>query len=115
MDYLVVTNIKCITKITNSEFEEDSLDETIGSFKDELSALLKKNGFELKSIENAFIETQKYSVCKCDSCGVSMINRDNNPIGYNDDFIEDVILNGGESEGKILCENCLPRNHRWSL
>jgi hypothetical protein len=46
-----------------------------------------------------------------------MVNRDKNPAGFSDNElaieIDHVIYDGGEHEGKKLCEECLPYTHRW--
>ncbi len=115
MSYIVVSNIKCITKISDLEFEEDVLDEKEESFREDLRELIAKYGFDFKFIESLFVNEKKYSVCECEKCGHLMINRDKNPIGYDSENIEDVVINGGDYEGMTMCEECLPKEHRWGL
>jgi len=46
-----------------------------------------------------------------------MVNRDQNPTKFDNNVLYQdltwVVLEGGTHEGKSLCEECLPTNHRW--
>lgn len=46
-----------------------------------------------------------------------MLNRDQNPVGISDvdNDISAMLIDGGESSRKILCEDCLPKGHRWAF
>ena len=82
-----------------------------------MRALLKKYGIESSDSYTTFFGLEKYSICNCESCGQLMVNRDKNPSGFSGNElateIEYVIYDGGEHEGKTLCEECLPFSHRW--
>jgi len=48
-----------------------------------------------------------------------MVNRDLNPVGLPKDYVFDniysLILDGGTSGKKQLCQECLPESHRWGI
>ena len=105
---------------TNTEEVESCVfDEKLEQLDREIKLLLKK--YQIKFVESstAFYKTKKYSLCFCENCKHLMINRDINPAGFSrhdlTDDMDFIVYNGGESEGKILCGDCLPVEHRWSI
>ena len=107
---------------TNFEESKDGIfDEKLESFDQEFKALLVKYGLSFISHDTRFIPLHKMSATKCDQCGNLMINRDKNPARFGkedlwadlDTDYNSVIWDGGNHEGKELCMECLPIEHRW--
>jgi hypothetical protein len=103
---------------TNSiEIASGGFDDKLEALDLEMKALLKKYGIEGGLGHTTFYGLEKYSICNCEQCGHLMVNRDQNPAGFSGNElvaeIEYLIYDGGELEGKKLCEECLPFTHRW--
>ena len=85
----------------------------------EIDILLKKYGIEKAETHTSFFGLEKYSICKCENCQHLMVNRDKNPAGFSGkklaNEMDSIIYDGGEHNGKILYEECLPVTHRWRL
>ncbi|MDO6388476.1 hypothetical protein [Uliginosibacterium sp. 31-12] len=104
---------------TSEEIDSSAFDNKLEQVESEIRALLSKHGLKLLSQEGRFIPMEKMSTCYCDSCGHLMINRDENPARFDGSplyaDLEFVILDGGNHEGRSLCQECLPISHRWGL
>lgn len=103
----------------SDEIESGEFDEKLEKLGLEIEALLGKYGLQTAGNYTAFYGLEKYSVCNCEKCNSLMVNRDKNPTGFSENDmildIENVIVNGGGNDGKLLCEECLPVTHRWGL
>jgi len=101
----------------SKEIEGCALDDRLDNFRIEIRELLKKYDMELGESWTTFFGLEKFSITNCEKCDQLMMNRDKNPAGLNDSElnadINMVILDGGESDNKLLCEECLPFTHRW--
>ena len=106
---------------TEKEIEEGEFDTKLGRLDDEIKKLFEKYDLNYISQDMRFINLKKMSVGKCDQCKNLMLNRDKNPARFNkEDLWIDldcdynfVIWDGGTYEGKDLCMECLPVEHRW--
>lgn len=106
---------------TSQEIEDCTFDNKLELLDDELKILLEKYGLKLISQDMRFLPLQKMSAKKCDNCENLMINRNKNPTRFDKDNLwidldtdyNFVILDGGTHEGKELCMECLPIEHRW--
>lgn len=105
---------------TNSdETNSGVLDQKYEKLHHEMIELFEKYDVQMAESCTSYYGVEKYSIEHCESCQKLMINRDKNPAGFgNSEFVEDAkftIINGGILDGKNLCEECLPINHRWGL
>ena len=106
---------------TEKEIEEGEFDTKLEMLDDEIKKLFEKYDLNYISQDMRFINLKKMSVGKCDQCKNLMLNRDKNPARFNkEDLWIDldcdyncVIWDGGTHEGKNLCMECLPIEHRW--
>lgn len=106
---------------TEKEIEEGEFDTKLEMLDDEIKKLFEKYDLNYISQDMRFINLKKMSVGKCDQCKNLMLNRDKNPARFNkEDLWIDldcdynfVIWDGGTYEGKDLCMECLPVEHRW--
>ncbi|MBU2712308.1 hypothetical protein [Zooshikella harenae] len=107
---------------TNSEeIENCSFDEKLTAFDNELEKLLERYDLKLLNIDTRFIPQKKMSATKCEQCDNLMVNRDKNPARFNkedlwidlDSDYNGIVWDGGTFEGKDLCMECLPLEHRW--
>ncbi|WP_459926008.1 hypothetical protein, partial [Desulfatiferula olefinivorans] len=119
MKNIAIQKIHSFFYTDSEEIESCRFEEKLSGFDQELETLLNKYGLEKVAIETSFYGLEKYSICKCENCQHLMVNRDKNPAGFSENDlahdIEFVIYNGGEHDGKALCEECLPVAHRWGL
>ena len=101
----------------SEEIEACVFDEKLTALDQEIKTLLKKYGFEKGETGTSFFGLEKYSICNCENCQQLMVNRDKNPAGFSGNElayeIDLIIYDGGECNGKVLCEECLPVTHRW--
>ena len=103
--------------------ESEDLQERIEGLDRAIKDLHEAHGFRYICGDTRFISSEKMSVRLCESCQNLMINRDKNPAGFDQsEFWRDATLdstvfisNGGTLEGKELCGECLPSEHRWGL
>jgi hypothetical protein len=104
--------------LTDSE-EVDSceMDEKLQTIQKELEQVLLKHGVSKDFGYTTFYGIDKYSITNCTKCNTLMLNRDKNPAGIPevDNDISAMLVDGGESSGKVLCEDCLPKRHRWAF
>jgi hypothetical protein len=64
--------------------------------------------FHLTSSVLSIYDTNKDNIGKCVNCGQWTTNREaDNSIGS--------ICNGAVVDGKLLCDDCLPKGHRWAF
>ena len=114
--HIGITRIVCTAELSGSEVNADVPCQKFEGMREDLVKLLKKHGFEYQGAETWLLGMQKYSVFKCQECGHYMVDRNKNPAGIESASEHDaVIYNGAAIEGKYLCEQCLPRGHRWSF
>jgi len=101
----------------SSEIESGAFEDRLEELDDEMRALCKKYDVEMSGGYTTFFGLEKYAIGNCEKCGHLMLNRDKNPAGFSGNELaaelDYVIYDGGESEGKVLCEECLPFTHRW--
>lgn len=105
---------------TNSEeIDSGAIDEKLSALEIELEQVFQKFGFIKASGYTSFYGLEKYSVTNCVDCGSLMVNRDKNPAGFGvnelNTELEFVFRDGGNFNGKELCDECLPSTHRWGL
>jgi len=95
---------------------EEFNDDPESGFYKEMVALYKKYDMEVLEGYTSFYGVEKYSICHCEKCNRLIVNRDENPTGIpgTEEEIGFLINNGGNHEGKVLCDMCLPSTHRWS-
>lgn len=106
---------------TSKDIEEGTFDEKLEALDEELKSLLAKYGLKLINQDTRFVPLEKMSAKKCDQCDNLMINRDKNPARFNKEVLwidldsdyNCVIWDGGTHDGKELCMECLPIEHRW--
>lgn len=106
---------------TTEDIDENKFDEKLEQLDEELKVLLEKYGLNYISQDMRYINLQKMSVGQCNQCKNLMLNRDKNPARFNkEDLWIDldcdyncVIWEGGTHNGKDLCMECLPIEHRW--
>jgi hypothetical protein len=121
MKQFAIRRLYSYFEISSEEIKSNSFDERLEKLDEEIKALLKKYGLEYISQDTRFLPIKKLSAAKCDKCGKLMINRDKNPCRFNkedlwidlDSDYNCVIWDGGSHEGKELCMECLPTDHRW--
>ncbi|PLX97548.1 MAG: hypothetical protein C0622_12800 [Desulfuromonas sp.] len=117
MKQLAVKKIFSYFVATSEEIEANAHDEKLEEFDNELKQLTQKFGIQLACSHTAFFGIEKYAITNCSKCGQLMINRDKNPTGFDGieltAELEYVIHDGGEYDGRVLCEDCLPLTHRW--
>jgi hypothetical protein len=115
MDYIAINKINCFADISEKEFIEETLIEKIEKLKHELKSLLSKYNIDFESIETFYLNKNKYSIVKCENCNHLMIDRETNPVKSEIESIaDDIIYDGAKFLDKYLCEDCLPKDHRWS-
>ena len=102
----------------SNEIDSDVIDSKLEPLEDELRKVFAKHGLHKSESLTCFYNVEKYSITNCSNCESLMINRDSNPAGISSTASEQdislVLLDGGVNSGQILCEECLPQNHRWS-
>lgn len=108
---------------TSDDIDACLSDERMAAFDAELKILASKYALHLESQDTRHLNATKMSVCECAGCGTLMINRDKNPAGFDGDNLwldaaMDIgapLVNGGSHEGRDLCIECLPVEHRWGF
>lgn len=108
-------------EVSSKDIENGAFDEKLEELDVELKALLEKYGLKNLGQDTRFIPRNKMSAMQCENCENLMINRDKNPARFNkgdlwidlDNDYNSVIWDGGTHEGKDLCMECLPIEHRW--
>ena len=108
-------------EITTQDIGDGKFDEKLQQLDDEIKVLFEKYGLNYISQDTRFLNLKKMAVSKCEQCENLMLNRDINPMRFNrEDLWVDldcdyncVIWDGGTHEGKNLCMECLPIEHRW--
>jgi hypothetical protein len=118
MKYLGLSKIFSYYEVTSEELDDDALEQRFDNFRKELVELFDKHGVKFADSYTAFYGMEKYSICNCQKCNQLMLNRDKNPAGFSEHPSDEtglVVYDGGESEGRILCEECLPATHRWGV
>jgi len=98
--------------IEHSTKELDS--KTIELLSRDIQKILGKYGISYQGYEMLTLNKNKYSITECEKCKNLMINRNENPIGIEEECFFGTLHNGGSVEGKQLCEMCLPDDHRWA-
>jgi hypothetical protein len=116
MKNFAITKFSCTAEYSTSEIEDDIPGEKIERLREEITALLSKYGFEYQYGETHFLNKSKYSICNCETCGHYMVDRATNPAGLDlNDDTQIIIFDGALLNGILLCEECLPPGHRWSV
>lgn len=116
MKNLAITKFSCTTEYSTSEIEGDLPGEKIERLREEITALFSKHGLEYQYSETHVLNKQKYSICNCGKCGHYMVDRVTNPAGLDvSDDAQIIIFDGALLNDKLLCEECLPSGHRWSV
>lgn len=103
------------------DIENNTFDQKLELLDEEIKALLLKYGLKTIAHDMRFVQMEKMSVKQCDQCENLMINRDKNPMRFNKESLwidldtdyNFVIWDGGTHNGKELCMECLPIEHRW--
>lgn len=117
MEQIAVTRHLSYFKTNSDEIDKGDFDKKMENLVEELKEVFKKHGLEMVQSLTSFLPIQKLSIYHCEQCGNLMVNRDQNPIKFDDNEISHdlswVILDGGTHEGKNLCQECLPLTHRW--
>jgi len=106
---------------SSQEIDGCTFDNKLERLDEELKTLLAKYGLKFINHDMRFLPLQKMAAKKCDGCENLMINRDKNPTRFDKDNLwidldsnyNFVVLDGGTHEGKELCMECLPIEHRW--
>lgn len=118
-NYLDLTRFVCLTEISQAQADDrDDIFDKMAALEAELKPLLEKYGLTFAQWESTDFSREKYSIERCEQCEHWLVNRSQNPAGLGEDFsqywqTELIINDGAEFQEKILCEQCLPRNHRW--
>ena len=121
MKQFAIRRLYSYFETTSEEIQSNSFDEKLEGLDEELKSLLSKYGLKFINHDTRFIPLKKMSASKCEQCDNLMINRDNNPARFNkedmwldlDSDYNGVIWDGGTYDGKELCMECLPLEHRW--
>lgn len=111
-----ITDVMFSGVIESQEKDDEDLEETLDEMSDEIEKVFQKYNIEYRYYELMMIDSNRYSIGKCEECGNFMVNRDKNPAGI-EEYLEcyfECVYDGGESNNQLLCENCLPLEHRWS-
>ncbi|MFD1885509.1 hypothetical protein [Paenibacillus wenxiniae] len=102
--YLV--NVAYLIDLTEEEYQEIG-DKLIGSVENEL-ALNKNHKLEWESSSTILLDPVTMNCGRCFNCSCWVTDREKpNPI--------DELNNGAIVEGRLLCDECLPENHRWAF
>lgn len=104
VSYLVELNEE---EIVNEERILDKITSEIGNDKE---ILINGKGYELKwNSTSSFVLDSSESNCgRCANCGGWVTDREK------DNAIPE-LCNGATVDGKLLCDECLPSNHRWAF
>ncbi|GAB1256707.1 hypothetical protein NBRC116494_12090 [Aurantivibrio plasticivorans] len=121
MKQFAIRRLYSYFEVSSEEIESGAFDEKLEALDDELRTLLEKYGLTHLGQDTRFIPQQKMSARKCENCENLMINRDKNPARFDkeelwidlDTDFNGFLLDGGTHEGKELCMECLPIEHRW--
>ena len=117
MKHIAIGKIFTSFVTTTKEMDGDGYDKRLGSFYTEFRTLCEKHDIDFADSYISLLGMDKYAIRSCDNCNKLMLNRDKNPMGFGEEAhnseLNWVVLDGGENEGKILCEDCLPSTHRW--
>lgn len=121
MKHIAIRRLYSYFEIDSEAIQNGSDDEMLLALDKELTALLNKYGLKEITHDTRFIPMQKMSAQQCEQCNNLMINRDRNPARFNredlwadlDTDYNGIIWDGGTHDGKSLCMECLPIEHRW--
>ena len=80
----------------------------------DIKKILEKYDIPYQGYEILTLNKNKYSITSCEKCKNLMINRDENPIGIEEECFFSMLYDGGLVEERQLCEMCLPEDHRWA-
>jgi hypothetical protein len=80
-----------------------------------IKTVFKKYNITFEEYETMCINKKKYSIEKCTQCGNITINRDTNPLGIEEKCFFNFVYDGGIFNHQLLCEMCLPSEHRWGI
>ncbi len=119
MKQIAITKTLSYYFTDSTETNSGALDEKFEKLHHEMIELFEKYGVQMAESGTSYYGIEKFSIEHCESCEKVMINRDKNPSGFgNSEYTYDLdiaIINGGDLNGKSLCEECLPITHRWGL
>ena len=123
MKHYAIRRLYSYFETTAEQIKEGEFDGKLQRLDDEIKLLFEKYEVNYICDDTRFINLKKMSVGKCENCDNLMLNRDLNPMGFNKEGLyidldcdyNCVIWDGGTHEGKNLCMECLPIDHRWGL
>lgn len=115
MEFVSISKLNFFAEVSEEEVNSDKHLEKVADFTSELKKLLSKYKLEYDSVETTFLNKRKYSIVRCEQCNHLMIDRVENPVKADiEELLADIIFDGAKYQGKYLCEDCLPVDHRWS-
>lgn len=115
MEFVSISKLNFFAEVSEEEVNSDKHLEKVADFTSELKKLLSKYKLEYDSVETTFLNKRKYSIVKCEQCNHLMNDRVENPVKADiEELVADIIFDGAKYQGKYLCEDCLPVDHRWS-
>ncbi|EDN71057.1 hypothetical protein BGP_1254 [Beggiatoa sp. PS] len=112
MEHLAITKFTYLASVSEESIKnDDTYEKIVDEIAKAIEPLAKKYGLERESIETLFINQQKFSIGRCEKCQTWTMDRIANPVK---DEGEEPIRDGATHDGKLLCYQCLPKNHRWA-
>ena len=115
MKYINSIKIHCTSESSEEDFQKDKYMENLTSLVNEVGKVFQKYGIEINHYDVAPLNKIKHSIAKCSECGHWMVDRLSNPVkGRWLEEQEENIIDGATYKDEFLCEDCLPKDHRWS-
>ncbi|MCA9976384.1 MAG: hypothetical protein KC413_11560 [Anaerolineales bacterium] len=107
----VLISVNFLAEIPDDVVDDPEFNE-LNKLENELADLAEKINSEIKleweSIQTIVLNPNTMNCGKCESCGRWVSNREAN------DSIPQLNI-AGMHEGKLLCDECLPKNHKLAF
>ncbi len=106
----VLVSVNFLAEVEESELEKDNgeltkLEWELSEAHDKLTSKIE---IDWESSQSIVLEPENMNCGKCSSCGRWTTDREA------PEAIKQICF-GARVEGKILCDECLPKEHRWAF
>jgi hypothetical protein len=110
----VIINVSYLVELSDDELDlnndNSTLDKIISEIGEDKNLLVNDRNIEFKwtRTSSLLLEPKEMNCGRCVSCGQWTTDKEKP-----NDIKE--ICNGATVDGRLLCDDCLPPNHRWAF
>lgn len=108
----VLIRVAYMVELPEKEINSDNgiLDKITREISESKNLIIDEKGIELhwNSTSSLMLDSENFNSGKCSKCGQWVTDREK------PDAVEG-LCNGATVDGKLLCDECLPSDHRWAF